>query len=540
MTDSTKVLLLEDDDFDAAVTIELLKKCRAQEFEVTRCSCLAEAIDELDACAYPVALVDMNLPDSAGLDTVSEVLKVNQSAAIIVLTGTDDIVGEFDVAAMEAGAADYLVKGQMTEALLERSIRLAMTRQKLIRAEIEAKKLLDEKNKKLLEYYQTANSFVDTVSHEFRTPLTVIKEFASVMSDGLLGDINSEQQDYLGTIIHRVNDLSDMVSDLLDISRLEQGSFGICRQAWSIDHIIEKIRTVLTSKAAAHEVTLNFRIGTRIPQVYCDAEKIGRVLINLAVNGFKYSKKGGHVTVWASHDPDAHEVVFGVTDDGPGIPPESLEKIFKRFTRLGGNIRSSTQGFGLGLNIAKELVHLNFGDINVESEVGKGSTFTFTTPTINPIHLLNRYEARVKMMRTQLSHIALIHAETDDRVDPAILNEVFELLHQELRSNDLILCKSRDSWRLIVTTNQPGVESLIERIEETFRRENLNRVEPMLPNVALTPVGQWCLDTEYGSFLRAFRDNFYHSDGDFTEHQIDPTFMIESNVRTVNDVEYRI
>lgn len=140
MANSIKVLLLEDDDFDAAVTTELLKKCRAHEFTVTRCDCLNAAMAELSAHDYPIALVDMNLPDSDGLETVGEILKINQDTAVVVLTGIDDIIGEFDVAAMEAGAAEYLVKGQITEALFERSIRLAMTRQKLIRAEFHAKK----------------------------------------------------------------------------------------------------------------------------------------------------------------------------------------------------------------------------------------------------------------------------------------------------------------------------------------------------------------------------------------------------------------
>lgn len=513
MTEATKVLLLEDDDFDAADTCELLKRCGARKFTVRRCKLLSEAVDELSRTDYPVALIDMNVPDSSGLETVAEVLKVNKDTAIVVLTGTDDrdIGGDVDITAMEFGAADYLVKGKFNEDLLERSIRFAITRQKLMGAEIRAKKLLDEKNQKLLEYYQTANSFVDTVSHEFRTPLTVIKEFASVIREGLLGDVNDEQQEYLETIVNRVNDLSDMVGDLLDVSKLEQGSLGICRQAQRVDQVIHNVQAVLESKAAAHDVSFDINIEDNIPEIYCDAEKIGRVIINLAVNGFKFSKQGGHVALWARYQSHGGEVVFGVTDSGPGIPADELEKIFGRFTQLGGDIRKSTQGFGLGLSIAKELVQLNFGDINVKSEVGKGSTFTFTVPTIEPATLLRRFKERVGYLRDDLWHVGLIGADFAETDDTSLLDEVYALLHQELRSNDLILRQSSHNWRLVVTSIQPDFEPLIDRLDELLTRENQNRADAKLPAARLSLIGHWNIDGAYDHFLHAF-ENHKHAD----------------------------
>ncbi|MEM9494719.1 MAG: hybrid sensor histidine kinase/response regulator [Pseudomonadota bacterium] len=522
MTDATKVLLLEDMDFDANITMGLLKRCRTQKYDVTRCTLLSEAVGELNQCDYPVALIDMNVPDSDGLNTVDKILEANKNTAIIILTGADDdIIRENDVAVVEVGAADFLVKGQVSSDLLERSIRFAVTRQKLVNTEQQAKELLDEKNKRLLEFYQTANTFVDTVSHEFRTPLTVIKEFAGILQDGLLGDVSAEQRDYLGTIIERVNDLSDMVCDLLDVSKLEQGSLGICRQTWPVESILKKVVPTLEMKARSCDVELTVDIDEDVTEVYCDAEKIGRVLINLCVNGIKFAS-GGKVTLWARRHSNGAEVQFGVTDDGPGIEPDSLKEIFDRFTQLKTNYRSSTKGFGLGLNIAKELVQLNFGDITVESEPNVGSTFSFTVPTFQPSHLVKRFAERAKVLRGDQSHLALINVKVDEDDDIPLLSETYQVLHYHLRSSDLVLRKSRNNWWLVITSNQPCVDPFIERINKALESENDHRVDNKLPSLEMSPIGQYDLDTNFEHFLSNFDEEYFGPRLEWTTADAEP------------------
>src|SRR5262249_54073804 len=142
----------------------------------------------------------------------------------------------------------------------------------------------------------------------------------------------------------------------------------------------------------------------------CDPEKIGRVITNLAINAMKFCAEGGRARIWARADDGSDDVVVSVTDNGPGIAPESLQEIFQRFKQLDQNVRASTKGFGLGLNIARELVRLNFGEIEVESSVGMGSTFRFTIPKASARAIVPRWLASVRAARPGSDHVSLVAA----------------------------------------------------------------------------------------------------------------------------------
>ncbi len=119
------------------------------------------------------------------------------------------------------------------------------------------------------------------------------------------------------------------------------------------------------------------------------------MIVNLAVNAIKFTPEGGTVDIWAKYIAQSGEVTIGVTDTGPGLSAENLSIVFQRFRQVDQGLHSSTKGFGLGLNIAKELVSLNLGKIDVQSEIGVGSTFYFTLPTFAPQILLDRYLERI-------------------------------------------------------------------------------------------------------------------------------------------------
>src|SRR5262249_17066536 len=203
---------------------------------------------------------------------------------------------------------------------------------------------------------------------------------------------------YLDIVVSRVDDLATMVEDMLDTSRLEAGVLGLCRKDSNVQDIIEHARPILQRKAASIKVALNIEIDEGLPEVFCDPEKIERILINLVVNALKVSREKGRVTIWCRHDPELCELDVGVTDEGPGIAPVDLQVIFDRFKQIGRDVRASTKGFGLGLNIARELVQLNYGDIRVESTLGKGSTFSFSIPTADRSAMARRYLKRLMQL----------------------------------------------------------------------------------------------------------------------------------------------
>ena len=162
-----------------------------------------------------------------------------------------------------------------------------------------SERVLERKNRRLEELYQTAHRFVDNVSHEFRTPLTVIMEYASLMQDGVVGELTSEQQQMLDVISDRAGDLNNMVNDMLDISKLETSMLGMWRCVCTVDDALDRVRDSLLKKASVKQIDLRFDIPEGLPEVFCDDEKIGRVLVNLVTNAIKFCGRPGKVHVWA-------------------------------------------------------------------------------------------------------------------------------------------------------------------------------------------------------------------------------------------------
>jgi hypothetical protein len=353
----------------------------------------------------------------------------------------------------------------------------------------EARSVLEKQNVRLQELYGTAQTFVDNVSHEFRTPLTVIKEYASLILEGAVGDVTPEQNQFLQIIENRADDLNTMVDDMLDGSRLDSGMVSVVRRNSRISDIIERVRPMLERKAAAKDVELRFEMNDPQLEVYVDQEKIGRVLINLVVNAIKFCGEPGRIRVWSEPHPSGG-VIVGITDNGPGIPVDRQGELFKRFKQLGTNNRGNSKGFGLGLSIAKELVDLNLGEMALESTPGTGSTFTFTLPPTEPVEVLERYLDRVIDLHDDGATVSLITVRISNGTAPNA-TEVGEFLEQLLRRNDLLFQTDTHGWLLLAPLSVLEQRELVERLESSFRNANRNRPNLALPEVAFTRIGTW-------------------------------------------------
>ena len=506
MTEVPKILLIDDDEDDQVLVYDMLCESFGEKLKLDWVSAWDEGIEAIGSDIYDVYLVDYRLGERDGLGLIRQAVAQNCTAPSILLTGEGN--REIDLSAAEAGAADYLVKGQITAPLLERAIRYAIARQAFLKAQIEANELLRKKNLRLSELYNTAHQIVDNFSHEFRTPLTVIKEYISILQDGLAGDLNDQQKEYLGIAIERVDDLSLMVNDMLDISRLEIGLLGICRDECRIKDIVERVRPTLERKALSRNVLLDIAIQDGLPNVYCDIEKIGRVIINLAVNAIKFCGDEGRTKLWARPGADTSEIIFGITDNGPGIAPEDVQQIFERFKQMGANVTASTKGFGLGLNIAKELVQLNFGDIAVESTPGEGSTFTFSVPVYDPPRILERFLRRIEQLRDGSCYVTLISAHVEPMVDPDLLENVGQFLQHQVRRSDLLFFRQPSSWLLVAAANRQELDPLLRRIAKARVDTNRNRVGEELPEIEFEDLGTWRSADQAEEFIRNFKTEF--------------------------------
>jgi len=382
-----RVLIVDDDQVDASITQHALKKCHC-EFHVALATSLTQAFEKLNEERFDVVLLDLGLPESCGLDTLKAFTSQANPIPIVVLTGLD-ADGSATVA-LDEGAQDYLAKDEINSTTLSRAILHSVHRWRLAQKLRSANEQLADKNSRLAELYNTAQQFVDNVSHEFRTPLTVIKEFSAIMRDGLDGPLNEKQETRLDKIINRTDDLAIMVDDMLDVSKLEAGLLGVWRRRCTVADILSPVVSLLERRATLRDVNLTTDYDSNTPLVYCDDEKVRRVVINLAVNAVQFTPPGGTVCVWSRYEPETSAVRIGVTDTGAGISEENLKLIFDRFQQVDGGLRQSTKGFGLGLNIAEELVQLNLGQMSVASELQQGSTFSFTCPIDQPRILVQR------------------------------------------------------------------------------------------------------------------------------------------------------
>ncbi len=267
-----RVLLIDDDSVDAELTGRALRSVGDPRFEIERALSLADATEQLQYADYDVALLDLGLPDSPRGETLERFRSVcSADLPVIVLTGLED--DDAAIRSLDLGAQDYLGKDSITPDLLSRSIRYAMQRQHLLDQLKSANTMLEQKNDRLAELYDLAQQFVENVSHEFRTPLTVIREFTSIIRDGLDGPVTPKQVEHLEKVLHRTDDLALMVDDMLDISKLEAGLLGVWRRPCRVAELIDNVRGVLKGRADSKRITLATSADDNLPQSFIATKK---------------------------------------------------------------------------------------------------------------------------------------------------------------------------------------------------------------------------------------------------------------------------
>ncbi len=224
---------------------------------------------------------------------------------------------------------------------------------------------------------QMRTEFVANVTHELRTPLTSIRGFAETLLEGALEEPETAAH-FIGIIKRESEHLGALIEDLLDLSRIESGKFKMRREQVRIQDLVTDAVNRLLPKAQHHSVELTAQVPQELAPLTGDSDRLSQVLINLIDNAIKYTPAGGSVSVTVCDDGPVISVA--VADTGTGIPKADLPRIFERFYRVDKARTRSTGGTGLGLSIVKHIIDSHKGSIKAESELGKGSSFTFTLP----------------------------------------------------------------------------------------------------------------------------------------------------------------
>ncbi|MDK2870796.1 MAG: two-component system, OmpR family, phosphate regulon sensor histidine kinase PhoR [bacterium] len=233
---------------------------------------------------------------------------------------------------------------------------------------------------KLRRLDKLKSEFISSVSHELKTPLTAIKGFIELLLDDEEALPSENARIYLNFMNEEINNLTQLINELLDFSKLEANQFHIDMQQINIGELIEKAVSMFDKEAREKGITIHREVNGNIPPIKGDKGKLLHVLTNLIDNAIKYIGTGRNI--WLRVDPDnGRGVTICVEDEGIGIPKESIPYIFDKFYRVESDYSHKVRGLGLGLSIAKQFVEAHRGKIWVESEPGKGSKFFIYLPT---------------------------------------------------------------------------------------------------------------------------------------------------------------
>lgn len=335
--------------------------------------------------------------------------------------------------------------------------------------------------------------FLSHVSHELRTPLTAIYFFMTNVLDGVLGDLTPEQREHLTFALDNVNQLKDMVSDLLDITRVETHKLIVEPRQSSPVKLIAEVLSTCGTNAALKNISLRSEVAPGLPFVWADPARVRQILTNLIDNGIKFTPESGTVTVKCkAFAEDGGFLCLSVSDTGCGIGPENREIVFDRLAQIKSGAAASRSGLGLGLFISRELVSRHGGRIWVESQLGHGSTFYFTLPVFSLAKLCDPVFTVPNLEAGSVTLIAVDVVPVERAVQTDIAREIRRVLERCIHPGQDVLLPSMsdaepvETFFIVACTNAPGFEIIAKRIGRELRNfDKASKLKPVISSTTL-------------------------------------------------------
>lgn len=366
----TRILIVEDDEDDYVITMDYVSQLSAFDIYAERATNAVMAIEKLKGNTFDLCLLDYQLGAVDGLEVLRQAQSIGVSAPIIMLTGQANEA--LDTAALNSGAADYLVKGEFDANRFARALRYALARRDVEFERIERLKAEAENRAK--------NLFLAHLSHELRTPLTAILGYTELLIDDTPDKSILPE---LEIILRNSNHLLSLLNDVLDLSKIAADQLELSIERVDVNNLVVDIYNLLKVSAANKNIHLHLHSQDFIPEyILSDATRIRQILINVLNNAIKFTNEGRIDMYLTTEKENNMELLcFTIKDTGIGIPSDKLASIFQPFSQVSNALSKTGGGTGLGLAISSELASHLGGDIRVESRVGQGSCFTVR---INP------------------------------------------------------------------------------------------------------------------------------------------------------------
>ena len=240
-------------------------------------------------------------------------------------------------------------------------------------------KELKEANEELLHLDHLKSDFLATMSHELRTPLTSVIGYSDMLLSGMTGEVTEKQKGFLRSILNSAETLLNLINDILDLTKIEAGKLELNLEPVELRSVLISVISVAKPRARDKKIQISTFLPTDLPTLQADPAKLGQILLNLLTNAIKFTHEMGKVGIEARALPTGI-VEIRVTDTGIGIAREDIPRVFERFTQIDSSSTRNQGGTGLGLTITRDLIELHGGTIKVQSQLGKGTSFTFTIP----------------------------------------------------------------------------------------------------------------------------------------------------------------
>lgn len=401
------VLLIEDDPDDAFFFEELLSENNRHAFKLFHVGMLQDGLDQLQNSHIDIVFLDLSLPDAQGLESFAQLNSEAPQLPVVVMSGLDDEI--MAVNAVQAGAQDYLVKGQVSSNLLARSIQYAIERKRvrdalrrshedlerrvvertaelaranqLLQQEVTERKRIEDALRDALHQLerraaalevanQELEQFAHVASHDLKAPLRAIASLSEWIEEDLEDVLTGDTRHNMYLLRGRVHRMEALINGILQYSRAGRGHA-------QVEHVSVRVLLVHIIDDLAPPDTFTIEISADMPTIMTERGKLEQVFTNLIGNAIKYHNRlDGVIRVTAANKEDFYE--FSVADDGPGIDPKFHERIFVMFQTL--QPRDEVESTGVGLAVVKKIVEEQGGMIRLESSAGNGSNFVFTWP----------------------------------------------------------------------------------------------------------------------------------------------------------------
>lgn len=365
------VLLVEDSSFDVEIVKSVLSLDTRRKFNCIDTDRISGAEELLNKHKFDIMLLDLFLPDSEGIDTIQKARNLTPDMPIVILSATKD--EQVAIYALKEGAQDFLVKGDTKLANLPRIISYAIERNYI-------EKELRQATKDAEEATKLKDKFVSLVAHDLKSPFVAILGLLSIISEDKENPINPLHRTMLDMVLESSKRQLNMINELLKLNRIQSGKV-ILEKRFFDGHIIAR-SSLLSLKQLADEkgimITNEIPQGTRL---FADSNLYTEVLHNITSNAIKFCNKDDTITL--SVMPDDKTTVV-VKDTGVGMPESIIPNLFKHEIKTSTAGTKGEKGTGLGLPFSKEIITMHNGELSVESEMGKGTSFYIKLPVVIP------------------------------------------------------------------------------------------------------------------------------------------------------------